>query len=90
MNNVSATQITKSQQVVVFYVHPPSSELTVCYLQGILSAAPEIVNHSLAHEHVHNHHHSGHDHGLDMDHPVLALSMTVVAIAIKEGYAYYF
>ncbi|CBI32245.3 unnamed protein product, partial [Vitis vinifera] len=54
-------------------------------LLGVLSAAPEVINHSLAHEHVHSHHHSGHHHGIDVDHPVLALSMTVVSIAIKEG-----
>lgn len=79
-----------SQHVVVFYVHFPSSVLIVCYLQGFLSAAPEIVNHSLAHEHVHNHHHTGHHHGIDMDHPALALSMTVISITIKEGYTCYF
>lgn len=36
----------------------------------------------LAHEHM-----NGHSHGIDMDHPVLALSMTIVSIGIKEGYA---
>lgn len=59
-------------------------------LLGVLSAAPEVINHSLAHEHVHSHHHSGHHHGIDVDHPVLALSMTVVSIAIKEGYTCHF
>lgn len=52
-------------------------------MQGVLSAAPEMVNHS--HEHVHSHHH-----GVDMNHPVLALSMTVVSIAVKEGYTCFF
>lgn len=27
----------------------------------------------------------GHDHGIDMNHPVLALNTTIVAIAVKEG-----
>lgn len=54
-------------------------------LMGVLSAA----NQSLPHEHVHSHSHShigsGHHHGIDMSHPVLALNMTIVAIAVKEG-----
>ncbi|CAK9175956.1 unnamed protein product [Ilex paraguariensis] len=54
-------------------------------LLAIWSAAPEIVSQSLTHGHVHGHHHSGHHHGIDMDHPVLALSMTIVSIAVKEG-----
>ncbi|XP_071720156.1 metal tolerance protein 2 isoform X2 [Rutidosis leptorrhynchoides] len=40
-------------------------------LMGVLSASPELA---------HSHHH-----GIDMDHPILALNMTIVAIAIKEG-----
>ncbi|KAK6115027.1 hypothetical protein DH2020_007296 [Rehmannia glutinosa] len=51
-------------------------------LLEVWSAAPEIVNQSLSH----NHAHSGHHHGIDMDHPVLALNMTLVSIAVKEGY----
>ncbi|KAK6164746.1 hypothetical protein DH2020_001610 [Rehmannia glutinosa] len=50
-------------------------------LLEVWSAAPEIVNQSLSH----NHAHSGHHHGIDMDHPVLALNMTLVSIAVKEG-----
>ncbi|CAA2987678.1 metal tolerance 2 isoform X1 [Olea europaea subsp. europaea] len=49
------------------------------------SVAPEIVNQSSAHDHVHGHHHGGHHHGIDMEHPVLALNMTIVSIAVKEG-----
>ncbi|KAL0371420.1 UNVERIFIED_CONTAM: Metal tolerance protein C1 [Sesamum angustifolium] len=54
-------------------------------LLEILSASPEIVNQSLAHNHVHGHQHNGHHHGIDMDHPVLALNMTIISIAVKEG-----
>lgn len=50
-------------------------------LTGLLSTAPEVVNnHSLVHGHSHHHHH-----GIDMDHPILALNMTIVAICVKEG-----
>ncbi|KAL0419999.1 UNVERIFIED_CONTAM: Metal tolerance protein C1 [Sesamum radiatum] len=54
-------------------------------LLEILSASPEIVNQSLAHNHAHGHQHNGHHHGIDMDHPVLALNMTIISIAVKEG-----
>lgn len=54
-------------------------------LLGLLSASPEIVNQSLGHGHMHNHHHGGHHHGIDMDHPVLALNMTIISISVKEG-----
>lgn len=53
-------------------------------LTGLWTAAPEMVN-QLAHEHLSGHHSTGHNHGVDMDHPVLALSMTIVAIGVKEG-----
>ncbi|OAY49561.1 metal tolerance protein C1 isoform X1 [Manihot esculenta] len=53
-------------------------------LLGLLSASPEAVNHSLTHEHVHSQD-GGHHHGIDMDHPILALSMTILSISIKEG-----
>lgn len=56
-------------------------------VQEVWTAAPEIVNQSLAHDHAHGHHHTGHHHGIDMEHPILALNMTVVSIAVKEGYA---
>ncbi|GMH02638.1 hypothetical protein Nepgr_004477 [Nepenthes gracilis] len=52
-------------------------------LLGLLTAAPEIASHSLTHES--RHPHSGHHHKIDMDHPVLALSMTIMSISIKEG-----
>ncbi|GAB4829808.1 Metal tolerance protein C1, variant 3 [Ancistrocladus abbreviatus] len=45
-------------------------------LLGLLTVAPEIATQS--HEH-------GHQHKIDMDHPVLALNMTIVSIAVKEG-----
>ncbi|PIN02363.1 Mitochondrial Fe2+ transporter MMT1 [Handroanthus impetiginosus] len=54
-------------------------------LMEICSAAPEIVNQSLVNNHAHGHQHGGHHHGIDMDHPVLALNMTIVSIAVKEG-----
>ncbi|GFY98734.1 cation efflux family protein [Actinidia rufa] len=54
-------------------------------LLGLFSAAPEIVNQSLGHEQMHSHHHGGHSHGIDMDHPILALSMTIISISVKEG-----
>lgn len=56
--------------------------------QGLLSAAPEIVNQPFGHESLHNHSHSHgeHHHGIDMDHPILALNMTIISICIKEGY----
>ncbi|KAL2238958.1 UNVERIFIED_CONTAM: Metal tolerance protein C1 [Sesamum indicum] len=54
-------------------------------LLEILSATPEIVNQALAHNHAHGHQHNGHHLGIDMDHPVLALNMTIISIAVKEG-----
>ncbi|KAI3449519.1 hypothetical protein Pfo_006184 [Paulownia fortunei] len=54
-------------------------------LLEIYSAAPEIFNQSFAQNDAHNHQPSGHHHGIDMDHPVLALNMTIVSIAVKEG-----
>ncbi|XP_004136180.1 metal tolerance protein 2 [Cucumis sativus] len=56
-------------------------------LLGLLSAAPEIVNQPFGHESLHNHSHSHgeHHHGIDMDHPILALNMTIISICIKEG-----
>ncbi|KAL6500362.1 Metal tolerance protein C1 [Orobanche hederae] len=50
-------------------------------LMEVWSAAPEIINQSVAH----NLMQSGHHHGIDMDHPVLALNMTIISIAVKEG-----
>ncbi|GLT42498.1 hypothetical protein SLA2020_164940 [Shorea laevis] len=54
-------------------------------LLEFFSTNPEAVNHSLTHGHAHSHHHGGHHHGIDMDHPLLALSMTMVSISVKEG-----
>ncbi|KAJ4753550.1 Cation-efflux pump FieF [Rhynchospora pubera] len=50
-------------------------------LQGVLAA--DVIN-APPHGH-HNHGHTGHHHGIDLEHPALALSMTVVAISVKEG-----
>ncbi|KAK4357277.1 hypothetical protein RND71_022887 [Anisodus tanguticus] len=54
-------------------------------LLGMWSAAPEVVNQSMTDLHVHEHNHSGHHHGIDMDHPILALNVTILSIAVKEG-----
>ncbi|KAI0511398.1 hypothetical protein KFK09_012028 [Dendrobium nobile] len=54
-------------------------------LQGVLTSTPDImINHTLDH-HNHNHGHGGHHHGFDLDHPILALSMTILSISVKEG-----
>ncbi|XP_057782377.1 metal tolerance protein C1 isoform X2 [Salvia miltiorrhiza] len=54
-------------------------------LAVVWSAAPEIINQSLAHNHAHGHQLGGHQHGIDMEHPILALNMTIVSIGVKEG-----
>ncbi|XP_006855510.2 metal tolerance protein 2 isoform X1 [Amborella trichopoda] len=56
-------------------------------LQGLLTSNPDISIHSIAHEHASSHGHGGHHHhhGIDMDHPILALNMTIISIAVKEG-----
>ncbi|KAF1880763.1 hypothetical protein Lal_00011822 [Lupinus albus] len=54
-------------------------------LMGLYSSSPEMVSQALAHDHVHSHQHDGHHHGIDMDHPILALNMTIVSICTKEG-----
>ncbi|CAL0316192.1 unnamed protein product [Lupinus luteus] len=54
-------------------------------LMGVYSSSPEMVSQALAHDHVHGHQHGGHHHGIDMDHPILALNMTIVSICTKEG-----
>lgn len=56
------------------------------WLQGVLSSSYEVINHPVTHDHMHGHSHGGHHHGVDMDHPILALSMTVISISAKEGY----
>lgn len=55
------------------------------HVQGLFSSGPEMVSQALAHGHVHSHGHVGHQHGIDMDHPILALNMTIVSIGVKEG-----
>ncbi|RYR70775.1 hypothetical protein Ahy_A02g005083 isoform B [Arachis hypogaea] len=54
-------------------------------LMGVFSSGPEMVSHAVAHEHVHSHGHGGHHHGIDMEHPILALNMTILSICVKEG-----
>ncbi|XP_015892006.3 metal tolerance protein 2 [Ziziphus jujuba] len=54
-------------------------------LLGLMSADPQTFIQSLTHEHGHSHHHGGHHHGIDMNHPILALNMTILSISIKEG-----
>ncbi|XP_057548003.1 metal tolerance protein 2 [Amaranthus tricolor] len=51
-------------------------------LLGWFAAAPEVVSNSLTHAHGHHH---GHDHKIDMEHPLLALNMTILSIAVKES-----
>ncbi|KAJ8898802.1 hypothetical protein K2173_007227 [Erythroxylum novogranatense] len=55
-------------------------------LLGLWPPAPEVTNHLLSNEHGHKHNNDGaHHHEIDMDHPILALSMTVVSISVKEA-----
>ncbi|KAJ0979761.1 hypothetical protein J5N97_015235 [Dioscorea zingiberensis] len=51
-------------------------------LQSLLISAPDVVNHASLD---HNHNHAGHHHGVDLDHPVLAVSMMITSISVKEG-----
>lgn len=48
----------------------------------LFTPGPDIAGHSLAHN---IDHHSEHLHKIDMNHPLLALNMTIISIAIKEG-----
>uniref|UniRef100_A0A0D3FIE4 Cation efflux protein transmembrane domain-containing protein n=1 Tax=Oryza barthii TaxID=65489 RepID=A0A0D3FIE4_9ORYZ len=52
-------------------------------LQGVMSSAPDIIG-NVSHAH-HSHGSSGHHHGIDLEHPILALSVTAFAISVKEG-----
>ncbi|RDX63686.1 Metal tolerance protein C1 [Mucuna pruriens] len=54
-------------------------------LMGLFSSSPEMVSQALTPGHEHSHGHGGHHHGIDMDHPILALNMTIVSICVKEG-----
>ena len=78
-NLVSVCLLTLNQLFILYL----SLKAVIFHVQGMYSANPE-VGQSLTHEHVHNHHH-----GVDMEHPSLALSMTVLSIAVKEGYQIY-
>ncbi|XP_038988700.1 metal tolerance protein 2 [Phoenix dactylifera] len=53
-------------------------------LQGLLASTTDMVNHTWEHSH-HNHSDGGHHHGIDLEHPILALSMTIISISVKEG-----
>nr|XP_010938443.1 metal tolerance protein 2 [Elaeis guineensis] len=53
-------------------------------LQGLLGSTTDMVNHTWEHSH-HNHSGGGHHHGIDLEHPILALSMTIISISVKEG-----
>jgi hypothetical protein len=55
-----------------------------CLFQGVMSSTPDIIG-STSHMN-HSHGSGGHSHAIDLEHPVLALSMTTLAISIKEGY----
>ncbi|XP_062088101.1 metal tolerance protein 2 isoform X2 [Humulus lupulus] len=54
-------------------------------LHGLMLADHQILNQSLIQDHDHGHHHVGHHHGIDMNYPILALSVTIMSISIKEG-----
>ncbi|KAG6482452.1 hypothetical protein ZIOFF_059083 [Zingiber officinale] len=53
-------------------------------LLGLLTSTPDMTSFSPNVDH-HNHGRGGHYHGVDLDHPVLALSMTSISIFVKEG-----
>lgn len=55
------------------------------HFQGLLTSTPDMTSFSLNVDH-HDHGSGGHYHGVDLDHPVLALSMTSISIFVKEGY----
>ena len=50
-----------------------------------MSTDHQMVNH-LVQDHGHSDQDGGHHHGVDMDYPVLALTVTIMSISIKEGY----
>lgn len=53
-------------------------------LLGLSTSTPDALGHSGAHWHVHSHGHSGHHHGIAIEHPFLALNMTLISIGVKE------
>lgn len=50
-----------------------------------MSTEQHLVDHSLIQDHGHSHRGGGHHHGIDMEYPVLALTVTIMSISIKEG-----
>ncbi|KAK1279556.1 Metal tolerance protein C1 [Acorus gramineus] len=54
-------------------------------LQEILTSTTNATHNLLAHQHEHSHSHGDHHHGIDLDHPILALSMMIISISVKEG-----
>ncbi|KAK1293243.1 Metal tolerance protein C1 [Acorus calamus] len=54
-------------------------------LQEILTSTTNTTHNLLAHQHEHGYSHGGHHHGIDLDHPILALSMMIISISVKEG-----
>ncbi|CAM8987831.1 unnamed protein product [Rhodiola kirilowii] len=53
-------------------------------LLGMISSTTEIHQSTMI-EHSHHHGGGGHHHGIDMEHPILALSVAIVSISVKEG-----
>ncbi|CAL9752868.1 unnamed protein product [Musa acuminata subsp. burmannicoides] len=53
-------------------------------LQGLLMSTPDMTSMCLNHDH-HIQGSGGHHHGVDLEHPFLALSMTIISISVKEG-----
>ncbi|CAL9160895.1 unnamed protein product [Musa hybrid cultivar] len=53
-------------------------------LQGLLMSTPDMTSLCLNHDH-HIQGSGGHHHGVDLEHPFLALSMTIISISVKEG-----
>lgn len=51
-----------------------------------MSSTTEIIHQPSIIEHSHHNGGGGHQHGIDMEHPILALSVAVVSISVKEGY----
>ncbi|XP_024017715.1 metal tolerance protein 2 isoform X3 [Morus notabilis] len=54
-------------------------------LLGLMSTEQHLVDHSLIQDQGHSHRGGGHHHGIAMEHPVLALTVTIMSISIKEG-----
>ncbi|CAN6468148.1 unnamed protein product [Victoria cruziana] len=54
-------------------------------MQEVLTSSSYISSHVMPHGLMSNHDHGQHHHGIDMNHPILALNMTIISIAVKEG-----